>query len=103
MTDKSSASLLISILDPSRAINDAYRNYIIVTEAGRVFSGLIKEETASSITLVEQDGKPRTILRIDIDEIVNTGVSFMPVGLEKGLTPQDLADVMEFVRTSPPD
>jgi hypothetical protein len=42
------------------------------------------------------------ILRTNIDELVSTGVSLMPEGLEKDLSRQDLADVLSFVKTIKP-
>jgi uncharacterized membrane-anchored protein YjiN (DUF445 family) len=65
---------------------------------GRTFSGMIVEQTATSISLARPDGKRETLLRIDIDELSSTGKSFMPEGLEKDLTPQDVADVVAFLQ-----
>lgn len=59
---------------------------------------MIVEENATSVTLARPDGQRTTILRLDIEEMRGTGRSFMPEGLEKDLSPQDLADVMTFVQ-----
>ena len=104
LTNKSRESLLTSILDPSRMIEAKYLNYVAVTTAGRSFSGILATETGSSITLLAAEGKRTTILRNELEDLVSTAKSMMPEGLEKDLTPQDLADVMEFVAkaTDPP-
>jgi len=73
----------------------------VLTEDGLQQNGLIASETANSIELIDAQGKRHTILRIDIDQLSSSGISFMPEGLEKELAPQDLADVMEFIRSSP--
>ncbi|QDU38200.1 Neutral ceramidase precursor [Maioricimonas rarisocia] len=90
--------LLTAILDPNRAVEAKYSGYVIQTEDGRVHTGMIVEENATSVTLARPDGQRTTILRLDIEEMRGTGRSFMPEGLEKDLSPQDLADVMAFVQ-----
>jgi putative membrane-bound dehydrogenase-like protein len=104
LTDKSPQSLLVAILDPNRAVEDKFRGYLALTTQGRQFSGMITNETGNSITLAAADGKEHVILRTDLDEMVSTGKSMMPEGIEKELPPQDLADVIAFVRSisSPP-
>ena len=54
-------------------------------------------ETGSSVTLLGPDGKRQTILRSDLEDLRSTGKSLMPDGLEQGLTPQDMADLIAFV------
>jgi len=101
LQDKSAAFLTTAILDPNRAIDGKYYSYSVVTQEGLMHTGLIAAETANSIELVDPQGKKHTILRIDIDELASSGVSFMPEGLEKELSLQDLADVMAFLRDEP--
>jgi putative heme-binding domain-containing protein len=72
-------------------------NYQIQTKAGRVFTGMIASETASSVTLRRAEKVEDTILRSHIDEIQATGKSLMPEGLEMQLTKQDLADVIAYL------
>jgi putative membrane-bound dehydrogenase-like protein len=98
LTNKSTDALLESILDPNRAVEQKYTAYVVVTADGRALSGLIKSETGNSITLAEPNGTEHVILRIDIEQMQATGKSFMPEGLEKDLSPQDLADVISFVQ-----
>jgi hypothetical protein len=44
---------------------------------------MITAETANSLTIRQADGTTETILRIHIDQLHGTGLSFMPEGLEK--------------------
>ena len=90
--------MLNSILDPNAAVDARYFSYTIVTTDGRSFSGKLETETGNSITLVAAGGQHRTILRRDIEELRASGRSLMPEGIEEGLKPQDLADVIQFVR-----
>jgi putative membrane-bound dehydrogenase-like protein len=98
LTNKSTDFLLTAILDPNQAVEGNYVSYVAAMKDGRTFSGMIVEQTATSISLARPDGKRETLLRIDIDELASTGKSFMPEGLEKDLTPQDVADVIAFLQ-----
>jgi putative membrane-bound dehydrogenase-like protein len=100
--DKSPEGLLISILDPNRAVEARYLSYVALLKDGRTFTGLLAGETGSSITLVGTDGKKQVVLRTDLDELSGTGKSLMPEGIEKDLKPQDLADLIAFVRSASP-
>ena len=100
--NKSLADLLVSILDPNREAQPNFNTYNVLTEDGRIFTGIIVTETANSITLRKSEAKDDVILRGNIDELISTGKSLMPEGLEKDLSAQDLADVMAFVKTIKP-
>lgn len=98
ITNKTKEALLASILDPSAAVDAKYLSYTIVTEDGRSFSGTLETETGSSITLLAAEGKRKTVLRRNIEILQASNKSLMPEGLEQGLKPQDLADLIQFVR-----
>jgi putative membrane-bound dehydrogenase-like protein len=100
--DKSPPALLVAILDPNRAVEARYLNYTATLKNGRTFTGVLAGETGNSITLVEPEGKKRVILRTDLDELNSSGKSVMPDGLEKDLKPQDVADLIAFVRSGIP-
>jgi putative membrane-bound dehydrogenase-like protein len=95
---KAKEDLLTSILDPNTAIEPQYTSYVVTTLRGDEISGLIKTETPSSITLVRAGGESDTVLRNQIRVIRTDGLSLMPEGLEKGLTAQDFADLIAFLR-----
>jgi len=98
LTNKSGEFLIRAILDPNQAIESKYTGYVATTKDGRVFPGMITDETATSLTLAKTDGKKDTLLRVDLEELKSTGKSFMPEGLELEITPQDLADLFQFVQ-----
>ncbi len=99
LTDKSPAAMLVAILDPNRAVEDKFRDYVALTIDGRQITGMITSETGTSITLTGADAKEQSILRTDLEELRSTGRSMMPEGMEKDLSHQDLADVMAFARS----
>jgi putative membrane-bound dehydrogenase-like protein len=90
--------LLIAILDPNRAVEARYVSYSATTKSGQIFNGLLATETGSSITLTAADGKQHAIARADLDELVSTGKSLMPEGLEKDMSHQEMADLLAFLK-----
>jgi len=102
LTDKSASSLLVSILDPNRAIEEKFLGYVVVTQDGRQHSGMIISETSNAITLATAEGKQTVILRSELHELHSGGKSFMPEGLEKDCSPQQLADIIAYLRSTGP-
>jgi putative membrane-bound dehydrogenase-like protein len=100
--DKSPESLLIAILDPNRAVEARYMNYMAITKNGLTLTGVLASETGNSVTLVGPEGKQQVVLRADLEDLVSTNKSVMPEGLEKDLTDQNLADVIAHIRAGVP-
>lgn len=97
--NKSNSDLLIAILDPSREAQANYNTYTIVTEQGKLFTGIIAAETATSYTIRRAEGKQDVILRNNVDTLLSNGVSLMPNGLEKEVNTQQMADLLAFIKT----
>ncbi len=89
--------ILVQILDPNREVNPAYLNYALLTEDGLTVTGMIAAETATSITLRRSEEESDTVLRTEIDEMQSTGLSIMPEGLEKQISKQQMADLLEYL------
>ncbi len=89
--------ILLNVLDPNRDLNPQYVNYVLVTDDGRSITGMIAAETATSITLERAEGESDTVLRTNIDELVNTGMSIMPEGLEKQIPKNEMADLIAYL------
>jgi putative membrane-bound dehydrogenase-like protein len=107
LPNKSPLYLLTEVLDPNRNVDTRYISYAAVTRSGRTFTGILASESATSITLLGQEGKGQTLLRSELDEFQSTGKSLMPEGLEKELTKQDVADLIAYLTsrgggTAPP-
>ncbi|MGE3806046.1 MAG: PVC-type heme-binding CxxCH protein [Gemmataceae bacterium] len=90
--------LLVDVLSPNQAIDNNFVNYLVTTKNGKVLTGIITAETAASITLVRAENQRDVVLRQDIDEIVSSGASLMPEGLEKNITVADMADLLSFLK-----
>jgi len=99
---KSLADFLVAILDPNAAINPNFLAYNIETKDGRSLIGIVKGETASSLTLMQGGGVAETILRSDVQEIRASQLSLMPEGLEQNMSQQDLADLIGWLKQGVP-
>ena len=67
-------------------------------DSGKVLTGIIATETGNSVTLKQPENKTVTILKDEILEMKSDGISLMPVGLEKNITVQDMADLISFIK-----
>lgn len=95
---KQPVQILTDVLQPNRAIDNNYVSYSVVTTDGKLLTGIIASDTASSITLKQPEGKSATLLRTEIEELRSNGISLMPEGLEKDIPPQDMADLVAFIK-----
>jgi putative heme-binding domain-containing protein len=92
------AALLAHILDPNQYVLPNYLQYVVVDKQGRSTSGLLSSQSATSVTLTREKGETTTILRGDIEELVSSGKSLMPEGLEKQIPLQSMADLIAFLQ-----
>jgi putative heme-binding domain-containing protein len=91
------SELLESIIFPSFSITPQYQTHTLATRDGRVATGLVVRETADSILLRTTDLAELQFARANVEELAPSSVSLMPDGLEKTLTRQQLADLLEFL------
>jgi putative heme-binding domain-containing protein len=102
VTGHAPEKLLVNILDPNADIQPGYQLYTCVLVSGETLSGLLVSETANSLGIKQADGSIRTVTRREVDMLYNSSRSLMPEGLEKQLQPQDVADLIRFLRTPAP-
>ena len=92
---------LAAILEPSAEIRRGYATYAIETKGGESIVGLIGDETPDTITVRQPNGARAVWPRENLQSIEAQTWSLMPAGLEQGLAPQDMADLLEYVMTAP--
>ncbi|MEX2213801.1 MAG: PVC-type heme-binding CxxCH protein [Phycisphaeraceae bacterium] len=97
INDRSGHALVTAVLDPNRAVEAKYINYLADMIDGEKFTGIITTETGTSLTMVGVDGKPRTLLRKNLASLRSLGLSLMPEGLEQAIDGQAMADLVAFV------
>lgn len=91
-------ALLYDILDPNRRVDPQFTEYIAVTTDGRLFNGLLIAESTDSVTLRQPEGREQTILRTEIEDFKTTSKSLMPEGVERDVSVEQMADVLEFLK-----
>jgi putative membrane-bound dehydrogenase-like protein len=97
--DQGKETILLNILDPNREVKPQFLSYILAMKSGRSLTGIITAETANSITIRQADSTSETVLRIDIEELRSTGLSFMPEGLEKQIDVSAMADLLAYLNS----
>jgi putative membrane-bound dehydrogenase-like protein len=93
-------TLISDVMDPSNQITVGYDNYTVITVDGRIFTGVLSEETATSIALKKEEAVKEVVLRKNIDEMEASRLSMMPENLEEQVSPQDLAHLLGFLRNT---
>lgn len=91
-------TLLVEILDPSRQVLPDFVSYSATTKGGDTYAGFIVNESSTTVTLRRPNEPDITLARTDLTELHTSGRSMMPDGLEAGMTEQDMADLIEFLR-----
>ncbi|HEY8502956.1 MAG TPA: c-type cytochrome, partial [Gemmataceae bacterium] len=92
--------LLESILQPSREVAPMYRAWLLEMADGRTLTGsaLGPTDKGRKERFVDAEGKVFVVPTAEIESRRQTDVSIMPQGLEKTLTPEDLRDLLAFLK-----
>ena len=91
--------LLESIVYPSASFVRSYEPLLIRTTDGHVINGLVRQETSDAFVLATGPKEEVRVAKDDIEEMRPGTVSIMPAGLDKQLTPQQLADLVAFLKS----
>ncbi len=95
---RSSADLLESIVLPSLSFVRSYESVIVVTSSGKVFNGILRDQTNDAVTLQTGPSTTETLLRESIESIAPSQTSIMPKGYDVLLSPQELSDLIAFLQ-----
>ena len=88
-----------SIVYPSAGISHNYESWTIALADGTTATGIIISEDDNTLTLRANDGLVRSFNKKEIEERAKNTVSLMPADLAKLLSPEELADVVEYLGT----
>ncbi len=86
-----------SVLAPSATIAVGYSTTTLETKSGEDYTGIIRQATDAWIELMGADAKLVRVATADIQYRRTSEVSLMPEGLQGGLTPEDFADLIEYL------
>ena len=101
LSDKPTAHFLEAIFDPNKAVESRYLSFTLLTKANRALTGIIAVETPTSVVIRSPGGAEETVLRSEVQSLTGAATSLMPEGFEKILRPEDVADLMAYIRSSP--
>jgi putative heme-binding domain-containing protein len=91
------AALLANLVDPNAVVRREYVNYIVQTTSGRILNGLIAEQDAAALTLLDAKNQRTRLPRDEVESIEPSPVSLMPERLLDELTPQQLRDLVRYL------
>ena len=91
-------NIVFHIVSPDAEIAPAFTAYACETKDGRAFAGILTSETPASVTLRQPGGFDETVLRAEVKSLAALPGSLMPAGLTDALSPQDLADLLAFLK-----
>ncbi len=96
---KPAAQLIEAIFDPNRAVEQRNLTTKVTKKDGSILLGIATSEAPGAITLRLPGGSDVVVRRSDIRAVDTVPISLMPDGLEAALTAQDVADLLERIRS----
>ena len=91
--------LVESILKPSAKLAQGFETYRFDILDGRTVQGFVVGERAEATVVREANGVQTELKRGDIDKRTMQKLSSMPEGLAANLTPEQLADLLAYLRS----
>lgn len=92
--------LLDQIVNPSKVINEQFSSITVVTEAGKVHTGVVVNLSGDSMTLNTDLTDPNKRIKIDrkeIEEMFVSKTSPMPVDLLNRMTKEEILDLIAYM------
>ncbi len=91
--------LLGNILTPSAIIQDAYKMHIVLTDDGRIYSGIPAEENERQLKLrVADRPEPITIAKSQIESREVAPISMMPEGTLETLKDEEVLQLIAYLQ-----
>ena len=91
------ATLLETILDPSKAIAPEFVPYLMETEGGLVYAGFLVEKTDEHVILKDAQNKLVHVPSMEVELLAPQQKSLMPELVLRDVTAQDAADLLAYL------
>ena len=91
--------ILESLAEPSKAIAQEYRTQLFETTNGRTFTGVVVSKTDKEVVIRDAQDKETRIATDEIEHTAAQPQSIMPQGLLRDLTPQQAADLVDYLHS----
>ena len=88
-----------SVLYPSAGISHNFELWTVVKTDGTTLNGLLVSNTDAEVSIKGDDALVRAIPKSEVEELVKQKISLMPADLQKTMTTQELADVVEYMQS----
>ncbi len=92
---------LTAILDPNAAIEPRFVAWTAELKDGRSLTGIVRDESATSLRLLQPAGLTETLPRGQITSLTANPMSLMPEGLDQSLALAGLADLIAWIKSTP--
>lgn len=89
--------ILESILEPSKEIDPKYAGYVIQTDQGAIYSGLLLERTADRVVIKDAQKNEIRLRASSIRQMVAQKTSIMPEFQLQSLTAEEASDLVEYL------
>ncbi len=90
-------AIYTAILDPSAAISHNYENHEVITDDGRVETGILLSASDETIEIKNSEGIVRRFDASSLESFRPLSTSLMPAGIEEKLTTAELIDLVEYL------
>jgi putative heme-binding domain-containing protein len=91
------AEILDSLLNPSARVESQFASYNVRTKDEKTYTGLLVKRSDTEVILKDAENKQIKLAADDVDSVTPSRLSLMPDGQMSGLTPQEAADLLEFL------
>ncbi len=88
-----------SVLYPSAGISHNFELWTVVLNSGTTVNGMLTSNTDDEVSIKGDDALVRSFKKSDVEELVKQKISMMPADLQKTMTTQELADVVEYMQS----
>lgn len=96
--NRNKTALLVDILQPNRSIADGFELWTISLDSGSSLSGIISQQSPSTLTVRDATGHETTIDRDDIKELEASEWSAMPENLSAQISQEEMANLLAFLK-----
>jgi len=93
--------VLLATIFPSHFVAEEYPTFTIVTNAGKVLTGMMGAAGVDQILLLTSEGKKQLINKNEVDEIIPVKKSSMPDGLLNLLTKEEAIELFRYLAKLP--
>jgi putative heme-binding domain-containing protein len=95
---RSGTDLLEAIVFPSATFAREFRPYVIATDSGKSYTGIITRQTADAVHLRTADLAEIRVPRAAIEEMKEYNTSIMPKGLDGVLSSEELRALLAYLQ-----